>query len=164
MFLLVGPKYCYLTCEGTVGSLFMTPGLMKNMNFGSNYIWPLSCCMLFDLFWLICLCLKENYVNVNVNVMHFPLSNVNTVLCNVYFLSSPCHSIEKMKESSKPSTLIFNTLQDSSNCDPNLALLRAILARVPKDAGKRHGSLTSAPRWRELQIGVVVKAVIVRVS
>jgi hypothetical protein len=37
-------------------------------------------------------------------------------------------------------------------------------ARVPRDAGKRHGSPTSAPGWRKLQLGVVVKAVIVRVS
>ncbi len=29
---------------------------------------------------------------------------------------------------------------------------------------KRHGSPTSAPGWRKLQIGVVVKAVIVSVS
>jgi hypothetical protein len=38
------------------------------------------------------------------------------------------------------------------------------LARVPRDAGKGHGSLTSVPGWSKLQIGVVVKAVRVRVS
>jgi hypothetical protein len=57
-----------------------------------------------------------------------------------------------------------HTLQESQNCDPNLALFRAILARVSRDAGKRHGSPTSAQGGRKLQIGVVVKAVIVRVS
>ena len=41
---------------------------------------------------------------------------------------------------------------------------QAILAWVPRDAGKRHGSPTSAPGWCKLQIGVVVEAVIVRVS
>ena len=54
------------------------------MNFGLNYIRPLPC------------------------FTHFPLSNFNTVLCNVYFLSSLCHRNEKTKESSK-STPIFNT-------------------------------------------------------
>jgi hypothetical protein len=55
-------------------------------------------------------------------------------------------------------------LQESPNCDTNSAPFRAILARVPRDADKRHGSPTSAQGLRKLQIVVVVKAVIVRVS
>jgi hypothetical protein len=35
----------------------------------------------------------------------------------------------------------------SPNCGPNLAIFRAILARVPRDAGKGHGSPTSVPGW-----------------
>jgi hypothetical protein len=45
-----------------------------------------------------------------------------------------------------------------------LSLIRAILARVPRDTDKGHRSPTSVPGWSKLQIGVVVKAVRVRVS
>ncbi len=45
-----------------------------------------------------------------------------------------------------------------------LSLIRAILARVPRDTDKGHWSPKSVPGWSKLQIGVVVKAVRVRVS
>ncbi len=45
-----------------------------------------------------------------------------------------------------------------------LSLILAILAQVPRDTDEGHGSPTSVPGWSKMQIGVVVKAVRVRVS
>jgi hypothetical protein len=68
-------------------------------------------------------------------------------------------AIEAMDSDAAPTQL-----QESPNCGPNLAVFRAFLARVPRDAYRGHGSPTSVPGWSKLQIGVVVKAVRVRVS
>ncbi len=55
------------------------------------------------------------------------------------------------------------TADGRGNHDHNI-ISRAILAWVPRDAGKGHWSPTSVPGWSKLQIGVVVEAVKVRVT